>query len=104
MSAEQHASQAVASSLPVDSTQALGLDSRRAQFGGLKRKDTAVRLTHALLEREFAAQQQRRGSIVTSPTEVAITTKSNATPPHRTASRKSAAAYAVELEALVGAW
>jgi len=99
MSAEQHASQSVAPSPPAGSTQAPSPDAKQSQFGGLKRKDTAVRLTHALLEREFEAQQQRRGSVIT---KVAIVTKASTQAPPRALSRKSAAAYAEELEALVG--
>ena len=101
MSAEQHASQSVDSSPPADSMQGPSPDANRSQFGGLKRKDTAVRLTHMLLEREFEAQQQRRGSVVAVSTKAAIMTKASTKSPPRTVTRKSAVAYAEELEALV---
>lgn len=72
-----------------------------AQFGAvLERKNTAAALTAALLEREFNAQQERRGAVATSPAVVQSV-------PLKVASgrgapvKKSAADYAAELEEFV---
>jgi hypothetical protein len=74
-----------------------------AQFGGvLERKNTAAALTAALLEREFNAQQERRGAVAASPAVVQSVPLKLASG-RGTSTKKSAADYAAELEEFVRA-